>query len=79
MLMSVAGSGKSTLTAPLAKHLGWRWAGSDDFHSPANVATMSAGHALTDDDRWPWLRAILVSGELPPDRIVQEVVTRLHL
>jgi gluconokinase len=58
VLMGVAGSGKSTVMAPLAEHLGWRWAEGDDFHTPANVAKMSAGHPLADDDRWPWLRAI---------------------
>jgi gluconokinase len=161
VLMGVAGSGKSTVMAQLAERLGWRWAEADDFHPPANVAKMSAGQALTDEDRWPWLRtianwigeresagenavvtcsalrrkyrdflrnghpsvrfvhlavdrtilerrmaqrrghymppsllgsqldtlepldpdepAILVSGELPPDRIVDEIVSRLHL
>ena len=56
--MGVAGSGKSTVMVQLATHLGWRRAEADDFHSPANVAKMSAGQALTDDDRWPWLQAI---------------------
>ena len=28
------------------------------FTQPANVAKMSAGHPLTDEDRWPWLQAI---------------------
>ena len=28
------------------------------FIPPANVAKMSAGHPLTDEDRWPWLQAI---------------------
>jgi gluconokinase len=161
VLMGVTGSGKSTVMARLAEHVGWRRAEADDFHTPANVAKMSAGRALTDDDRWPWLRAIanwigeresagenavvtcsalrrkyrdflrtghpsvhfvhlavdrkilerrmeqrrghympasllgsqldtfepldpdepgtLVSGELPPDRIVEEIVTRFHL
>ena len=58
VLMGVAGSGKSTVMAPLAARLRWRWAEADDFHTPANVAKMSAGHPLSDDDRWPWLRAI---------------------
>jgi carbohydrate kinase (thermoresistant glucokinase family) len=30
----------------------------DQFHPPANVAKMAAGTPLTDEDRWPWLRAI---------------------
>ena len=58
VLMGVAGSGKSTVMTQLAERLGWRAAEADDFHSPANVAKMSAGHPLTDDDRWPWLHAI---------------------
>jgi gluconokinase len=42
----------------LAKRLGWPTAEGDLFHSKENVARMAAGHALTDEDRWPWLRAI---------------------
>ena len=34
------------------------FADADDFHPEANVAKMSAGHALNDDDRYPWLDAI---------------------
>jgi carbohydrate kinase (thermoresistant glucokinase family) len=30
----------------------------DRFHPPANIAKMSAGTSLTDDDRWPWLAEI---------------------
>jgi hypothetical protein len=29
-----------------------------DLPLRANVAKMHASHALTDDDRWPWLRSI---------------------
>jgi gluconokinase len=56
--MGVSGSGKSTVGAMLAGRLGWAYAEADDFHSAANVAKMHAGIPLTDDDRWPWLRAI---------------------
>jgi gluconokinase len=42
----------------LAERLGVPFADADDFHSPENVAKMRAGTPLTDDDRWPWLRAI---------------------
>ena len=56
--MGVAGSGKSTVMQRLAQRLGWRWAEADDFHSAVNVAKMASGHALTDDDRWPWLRTL---------------------
>ncbi|WP_425957019.1 gluconokinase [Xylanimonas sp. McL0601] len=58
VVMGVAGSGKTTVAALLAGRLGAAFAEGDDFHSAANVAKMSAGHPLTDDDRWPWLRGI---------------------
>ena len=58
VVMGVSGSGKSTIADRLAERLGWRYEDGDGFHPPANVAKMSAGHALTDEDRWPWLQAI---------------------
>lgn len=56
--MGIAGSGKSTVGAALARRLRVPYAEADDFHSAANVAKMSAGHPLTDADRDPWLHAI---------------------
>jgi gluconokinase len=56
--MGVSGSGKSTIADRLAKRLGWRYEDGDWFHPPSNVAKMSAGQPLTDEDRWPWLHAI---------------------
>jgi gluconokinase len=58
IVMGVSGSGKSTIAEKLAKQLGWTYEDGDSFHPPANVAKMHAGHPLTDEDRWPWLRAI---------------------
>lgn len=58
VVMGVAGSGKTTVAALLAGRLGASFAEGDDFHSPANVAKMAAGHPLVDDDRWPWLNGI---------------------
>jgi gluconokinase len=58
VVMGVSGSGKSTIAEHLAARLSWRYVDGDLFHPPANVAKMSAGHPLTDEDRWPWLRAI---------------------
>ena len=58
VVMGVSGSGKSTIAEHLAARLGWRYVDGDLFHPPANVAKMSAGYPLTDEDRWPWLRAI---------------------
>lgn len=58
IVMGVSGSGKSTVGENLAKRLGWIYEDADQFHPASNIAKMSAGLALTDDDRWPWLKAI---------------------
>jgi gluconokinase len=58
VLMGVSGSGKSTTGAALAKALGWPFRDADSFHPPANVAKMSQGLPLDDEDRAPWLAAI---------------------
>jgi len=58
VVMGVTGSGKSTVGAAVAERLGVPYADADDFHSAANKKKMGSGVALTDDDRWPWLRAI---------------------
>ena len=55
IVMGVAGSGKSTLGAALARALNCPFLEGDDFHAPEAVARMRAGTPLTDDDRWPWL------------------------
>ena len=58
VVMGVSGSGKSTVARLLAERLGWRFAEGDDFHPAANVAKMSAGEPLTDEDRAPWLQTL---------------------
>jgi gluconokinase len=58
VVMGVSGSGKSTIADSLAARLGWRCEDGDKFHPASNVAKMSGGHPLTDEDRWPWLQAI---------------------
>ncbi len=58
IVMGVSGSGKSTIAAAVAKRLSWTFEDGDRFHPASNVAKMSAGQPLTDEDRWPWLKAI---------------------
>jgi len=58
VLMGVSGSGKSTIAPILCERLGWVCRDGDEFHPPANVKKMHSGHPLTDEDRWPWLKAI---------------------
>jgi gluconokinase len=58
IVMGVSGSGKTTIAAGIAREEGWLLLEGDSFHPPANIAKMKAGTPLTDEDRWPWLRAI---------------------
>jgi len=58
VVMGVTASGKSTIGRRSAARLGWPFYDADDFHPPANVAKMSRGEPLTDDDRTPWLEAL---------------------
>ncbi|WP_326596763.1 gluconokinase [Streptomyces sp. NBC_01803] len=58
VVMGVTGTGKTTIGTRLASALDVPYAEGDDFHSPANIAKMSAGIPLDDADRWPWLDAI---------------------
>lgn len=58
VVMGVSGSGKTTVGMALAERLGVDYAEADEFHPPENIAKMSSGTPLTDDDRWPWLEAI---------------------
>jgi len=58
VVMGVSGSGKSTVGAALAQRLRVPFEDADDFHPRANIAKMTAGQPLDDDDRYPWLEAI---------------------
>ncbi|GIG41739.1 gluconokinase [Cellulomonas phragmiteti] len=58
VVMGVSGTGKSTVGQTLADRLGRPFLEGDALHPPGNVAKMSAGTPLVDDDRWPWLRAV---------------------
>jgi gluconokinase len=58
VVMGVAGTGKTTIGPLLAARFGVPYAEGDEFHPQANIAKMSAGVPLTDDDRRPWLDAI---------------------
>jgi gluconokinase len=56
--MGVSGSGKSTVGAALAQRLHVPFADADDLHPSANIAKMSRGEALDDEDRSPWLELV---------------------
>lgn len=56
--MGVAGCGKSTVGKALAMVIRGTYLEGDALHPPANIEKMSAGIALTDEDRWPWLTQV---------------------
>jgi gluconokinase len=58
VVMGVSGCGKSTVGQALATAQGVPYIEGDEFHPEANVAKMSAGVPLNDDDRAGWLLAL---------------------
>ncbi len=58
IVMGVCGCGKTSVGGLLANALGCAMVEGDDLHPPTNIALMSAGIALTDEDRRDWLVAI---------------------
>jgi gluconokinase len=56
--MGVSGSGKSTVGSALAQRLRVPFLDADTLHPPANIAKMTAGEPLNDDDRYPWLEKV---------------------
>ena len=56
--MGVSGCGKSSIGAAIAAAIGARFVDGDDLHPPANIAKMSRGAPLNDDDRAPWLASV---------------------
>jgi len=58
VIMGVAGCGKSSLGAALARAVGAVLVEGDDFHAPASRDKMNRGIALTDADRDGWLTTL---------------------
>jgi len=72
VVMGVSGCGKSSVGAAIVEQMGGRLIEGDSFHPAANIAKMSAGIPLDDDDRAGWLdrlgeelRACLADNERP--------------
>jgi carbohydrate kinase (thermoresistant glucokinase family) len=73
VLMGVAGCGKSTVGARVARELGATFLDADDFHPADNVRRMAAGTPLTDADRGAWLDGLaarLAQGRAAGERLV---------
>ncbi len=70
--MGVSGCGKSTIGKLLSEELKIPFFDGDDFHPESNVAKMSSGQALNDDDRQGWLETLndLAKKQLTKDSCV---------
>jgi gluconokinase len=63
VVCGVSGVGKTTVGQRLAPELGARFVDADDYQPAENVAKMSRGEGLDDEDRAPWLAALRSSIE----------------
>ncbi|WP_305983820.1 gluconokinase [Roseibium sp. MMSF_3544] len=55
IVMGVSGCGKSEIGKGFARAIGGRFFDGDDLHPAENIAKMSRGEPLDDNDRAPWL------------------------
>ena len=58
VVMGVASCGKTAVGKAIAELLDVPFTEGDRLHPSANIAKMSAGVPLTDEDRWPWLELV---------------------
>ncbi|MBS9525400.1 NADP-dependent phosphogluconate dehydrogenase [Litoribacter alkaliphilus] len=58
IVFGVSGCGKTTVGQLLAEQLNLPFHDADLYHPPVNVAKMSNGEPLTDQDRIPWLKVL---------------------
>ncbi|MEM9602810.1 MAG: gluconokinase [Pseudomonadota bacterium] len=58
VVMGVTSCGKSAVAEALAGALQAPYIEGDALHGEHNIAKMSRGDPLTDDDRWPWLARV---------------------
>lgn len=58
VVMGVQGIGKSTIGRMLAERAEVPFVEGDELHPPRNIALMTSGTPLSDEDRIPWLHAV---------------------
>jgi gluconokinase len=58
VLIGVSGSGKTSVGKALSTLTGWSFLDADDYHSEVNIAKMSRGEPLNDEDRAGWLEVL---------------------
>lgn len=59
IFMGVSGCGKTAVGREVARRSGARFVDADNLHPPENIAKMTAGIPLTDEDREPWLASVI--------------------
>ena len=57
LLMGMSGGGKTTIAPERA--LGWSFADGDNVHSGTNVEKLRSYRPLNEQDRLPWLKAVV--------------------
>ena len=69
--MGVSGCGKATVANKLTGKLAWSFYDADNFHPAENIAGMSQGAPLTDEDRSAWFSALakLATGALQTNQL----------
>lgn len=70
VIMGVAGCGKSSLGAAVARQIGFSLVEGDDHHSQESLSKMRQGIALTDSDRDGWLTVLAKVLQDQPDGLV---------
>lgn len=58
IVMGVSGCGKSTIAKAYASQNSLPFIEGDDYHPKSNIKKLTAGIALNDLDRWPWLEQL---------------------
>lgn len=73
--MGVSGTGKTSIGKRLAATLGAQFLEGDSYHPETNIAKMSAGTPLTDEDRAPWLETLARTVRAYDDEAVSTVLS----
>jgi gluconokinase len=78
VIMGVAGCGKSSLGAAVARATGLPLVEGDDHHSASNVDKMQSGVPLTDADRDGWLATLCDQLRTQPQGVVMTCSALKH-
>ncbi|KAJ2793512.1 hypothetical protein H4R20_006519 [Coemansia guatemalensis] len=72
IVMGVSGCGKTAIGSRLASMLGHAcFIDADALHPSENIDKMARGIALSDSDRWPWLRRVRKQIDTEANRLLE--------